>query len=236
MLLGLPHHADQFVQGTFRAALGNANINRTETIQRATKHQIPHALVHGQGLSRQNRLVDRGVAADDFSIGRDALPRQNAQYIPFPDVPGRNPLLPSVCDAPPFLRREADELFQPFLGAFGCFLLDDGPDGHNECHFPRRKQISYPYGCEHGDGNQERGRNLADAGIFEHTEDCQIHEGQAAYHHRYPCGVEGQRVPHPFHPQTDEKGHPSDRRHRHGRKKLTPSLEHSHCLLDKERD
>ena len=60
----LPHRCGPHVQGA-------------RQVQGTSRHRIPHAAGHGDGLPRQHGLVDRRRAPDDLPVHGDALARQD---------------------------------------------------------------------------------------------------------------------------------------------------------------
>ncbi len=87
-------------------------------------HAVARALLGGDGLAREHRLVDRGRALEDDAVDRDALPRPHAEPVARDHVPERDVLLgPVVVETSGRARREGEERAQRVarLAAGGAF-------------------------------------------------------------------------------------------------------------------
>ena len=190
LVFRLLHHADELLQRAVLAHPGRCDVDRTKAVDGAAEYGIPRTFVHRQAFPGHDRLIHRGLAAADGTVHRDGLAGQNAQHIAAADRISGDDFFTAVPDAAPLRGREPDETVQPLFGAVGGRLLEQCADRHDESHLAGGKQIANGDGCKHGNGNQQRGGDFADAGIVDDAPHRKIEQGNAADDHGHPGGVD----------------------------------------------
>ena len=129
---------------------------------------------------------------DNGSVHRNGFSGKNPQGIALPDLFSGDHFFCPIVDPAALCGRQADQLIQSLFCPVRGSFLQKGADGHNEGNFTGSKQIPDGDGGKHGDGDQECGRDFADAGIIDDPPDRQIQKRDAADEDCDPCGIKRQ--------------------------------------------
>ena len=221
------YHAYQFLQGTVLSHFCRPDINRPKTVHCTAEDLFSHAFIHRKGLPRDHRLVHGSLPFYDNSIYRNRFPRKNPQDIALPDLFRRDHLFCSVPQPAAFCRREADQVFDPFLRPVRRGVLQKRSYRHDKSHFAGREQVPDPDGRKHGDADQQSGRDLADTRIVNHSPQRQIEQRNAANQDCHPGGRYREKVlSHQMRNQIHQKKDSRHRRHRRSGQEITAFFPH----------
>ena len=153
LILRLLYHADQLLQGAVFPYLCGGDIDGAEPVDGSAEYLIADSLVHGEGFSGHNRLVNGGFPACNDSVHRDAFPGENPKKVALLNFFRGDHLLSAVPQSAPHRRGQADELFQAFLGPVGGGFFQERADGHDKSDLPGCKQIPDGDSSKHCDAD-----------------------------------------------------------------------------------
>ena len=85
-----PNHA---LNGAVLADLGSLHLKGAELVDRAAGHRVAHRLIHRQGFTGHDGLIDGGLAGENHAVHGDALAVEHADMIPNPDLFGGDDFL-----------------------------------------------------------------------------------------------------------------------------------------------
>ena len=194
--------ADIALNGAVLSHPDGLHVKGAELIYRAAGHLVPRPLVHRQGLSGHDRLVDGGLSGEDEPVHGDGLPREHPEPVSLPDGVGGDDLLPGLRQPPGGAGREADQPLDARPGPGHGELLQQAPQLHDEGHLPGGKDLPDGHRGDEGDGHQHvgldvKGRDQADDRLQE--------DGDAAQEDGCPGRVDGKQG---GVDQTDRQGQP----------------------------
>ena len=148
------HQADHALDRAVLAHARRPHIKRAELIDRAARHLVSLALIHGQGLAGHHRLVDRGLSGGDHAIHRHGLARQHAQQVAHLHLLGRDDGLSVRPQHTRGARRQMHELFNARPGPRDGQILQQRTQLHDERHLTCGKVLADDHRGDQRDGNQ----------------------------------------------------------------------------------
>ena len=99
------------------------DVYKRQQIQRAAGYLVAHALVHWQGFTGHDRLIDGGLPKGNHSVYRNALAGKHPKQISYPDLLRWNNRFLPIVQYSRCLGREMHQLFNPRPGFCHCQLL-----------------------------------------------------------------------------------------------------------------
>ena len=164
------------------------HFKRAELIHRAAGYPVARRLVHGQGFSGHDRLVDGGLPRYDHAVRRDAFSRQDPEQVAHLNLLRRYHSLLSVLQDPRRLRRQMHQLLD--AGPRPCHrqLLQQPAQLHDKGHLSGGEILSDQHGGDQGQRHQHIG---LDVKCRDQPDNGLQNDRHAAQKDGDPCHIKG---------------------------------------------
>ena len=79
--------------------MGRCNIDGTKAVEGAAEHFLTGGFVHREGFTGHDRLIHRGLPAQNGTIHRNCFAGQYPQNIALLNLRSRDPLFPAILNS-----------------------------------------------------------------------------------------------------------------------------------------
>ena len=184
------HQPDHALDGTVLSNPFGLHVKGAELVDRAALHLISRFLIHWQGFSCHNSLIDGGLSGKDDAVHGHRLSGQHAEHISHLYLARRNQCFRLSRYHSGRLRGQMHQAFNAGPRLCNGHILQQRAQLHDERHLSRRKILSDNNRSDQRNGHQHI---RLDVKFRDETDKRLQQDGNAAQQNGCPGRVKGER-------------------------------------------